>query len=147
VILSFGGSVAHESFTRQEHLLGPSNRSLGLTFAAVFLLIGLVPLLRGGVVHVWSIWAGCAFAVVAFVAPRILTPLNRLWTGLGLLLHRVVSPIVLGIMFFLVITPMGLVMRAMQRDPLRRHFEPQVDSYWIRREPPGPQPKDLPEQF
>jgi hypothetical protein len=139
--------MAHESLSRQEHVLGPSNRSFGLTFAVVFLLIGLLPLLRGGGPHVWSIGLALAFAVVALVAPHVLGPVNRLWTKLGLLLHRVVSPIVLGIMFFAVITPMGLVMRVTRKDPLRRRFEPQSDSYWVRRQPPGPQPKDLPEQF
>jgi hypothetical protein len=139
--------VAHESFERTEQVLGPSNRKLGLTFAVVFLVIGLLPVLWGGRLRVWSISVGIAFATVAFVVPRVLGPLNRLWMRLGLLLHRVVSPIVLGIMFFLVITPMGLVMRTLRKDPLRLRFEPQTGSYWIPRQPPGPQPKDLPEQF
>jgi hypothetical protein len=139
--------VAHESFERKEQVLGPSNRKLGLTFAVVFLVIGLLPVLWGGRLRVWSIGVGVAFATVAFVVPRVLGPLNRLWMRLGLLLHRVVSPIMLSIMFFLVITPMGLVMRALRKDPLRLRFEPQTGSYWIPRQPPGPQPKDLPEQF
>jgi len=139
--------MAHESFSRQEDVLGPSNRSVGLTFAVVFLLIGLLPLLRGQRAHVWGIALALTFAVVALIAPRLLGPLNRLWMRLGLLLHRIMSPIVLGIMFFAVIMPMGLVMRALRKDPLRLHFEPRADSYWVRRQPPGPQPKDLPEQF
>jgi hypothetical protein len=139
--------VAHESFERKEQVLGPSNRKLGLTFAVVFSVIGLLPVLLGGRLRVWSVGVGIAFAAVAFVVPRALGPLNRLWMRLGLLLHRVVSPIMLSIMFFLVITPMGLVMRALRKDPLRLRFEPQTGSYWIPRQPPGPQPKDLPEQF
>ena len=139
--------MGHESFERQEQVLGPSNRSLGLTFAAVFVLIGLSPLLRGSGVHIWSIGVASAFAIVALLVPQALGPLNRAWTWLGLLLHSVVSPIMLGIMFFLVITPMGLVMSAMGKDPLRRRFDSEADSYWIRRQPPGPDPKDLPEQF
>jgi hypothetical protein len=139
--------VAHEFFERQEQVLGPSNRSVGLTFAAVLVLIGFAPLLRGGEPHVWSVGAGFAFAAVALIVPRALSPLNRIWTKLGLMLHKVMSPVVLGIMFFVVIMPMGLIMKALRRDPLRLRFDPQADSYWVRREPPGPAPQDLPEQF
>jgi hypothetical protein len=139
--------VAHESLTRHEEVLGPSNRSLGLTFAAVFVLIAVLPLAWGGHLRLWSIGIAVGFAVAALLAPGILGPLNRLWMRLGLLLHRVVSPLMLGIMFFVVIAPMGVVMRVLGKDPLRRRVDPDAASYWIHRRPPGPQPKDLPEQF
>jgi hypothetical protein len=139
--------VAHESLKRKEEVLGPSNRSLGLTFAAFFGLISLLPLFWGGRVRIWSASTALAFAGVALLAPRVLGPLNRLWMRLGLLLHRVVSPLVLGIMFFAVIAPMGALMRALGKDPLRRRFDPNAASYWVPRQPPGPSPRDLPEQF
>jgi len=89
---------------------------------------------------------GAVFAV-AMLAPTLLAPLNRLWTRFGLLLHRIVSPVVLGIMFFLVVTPMGLLMRAFGKDPLRLRFEKDLPSYWINRNPPGPAPDTLDHQF
>jgi hypothetical protein len=86
-------------------------------------------------------------ALVAILKPDILAPLNRLWMKFGELLHRIVSPIVLGIIFFGVITPFGKVMALSRRDPLRRKQDPNLSSYWIRREPPGPAPGSFPNQF
>jgi hypothetical protein len=77
----------------------------------------------------------------------VLSPLNRLWLRFGLLLHKIVSPLVLGIMFFLVITPIGLLMRAVGKDLLRLKFDKRSSSYWIERLPPGPPPESLKDQF
>ena len=74
----------------------------------MFALIGLLPLLHGASVRIWSLSIGSFFAIAAFAVPGMLAPLNRLWMKFGRLLHRFVSPIVLGLLFFLVITPMGL---------------------------------------
>jgi len=90
---------------------------------------------------------GAAFLVVAWLRPAVLAPLNRAWTRFGLLLHRIVSPIVLGVMFFVVITPMGLVMRALGKDPLRLRYDREARTYWIDRRPPGPAPDTLNNQF
>ncbi len=79
--------------------------------------------------------------------PSLLAPLNRVWTKFGLLLHKVVSPIVLGVMFYLVITPTGLLMRLFGKDPLRLKFDGTAKSYWIPREPPGPKPDSIKDQF
>jgi hypothetical protein len=84
---------------------------------------------------------------VALLWPAVLAPLNRIWTRFGLLLHRIVSPVVLGVMFFGVVTPMGLVMRALGKDPLRLRFDPAARTYWIERRPPGPAPDTLNNQF
>lgn len=140
-------ALSHESLQRREEIQGSSDRAFGLVFAAVFLIIATYPLLFGGQIRVWSLGAGAAFAVVAFVWPGALAPLNRLWTRFGLLLHRIVSPVVLGIMFFAVITPMGLVMRLLGKDPLRLRFDTRAHSYWIERRPPGPKPDSFPDQF
>ena len=139
--------MAHEAFKREEKVEGSSNRSFGVVFAVVFALIAFLPLFHGGAVRLWSLGVAAVFAVLAFAAPNILAPLNRLWTRLGLLLHTVVNPIVLGIMFYLVITPMGLVMRFLGKDPLRLKRDPEASSYWIERVPPGPEPESLGEQF
>jgi hypothetical protein len=139
--------MGHESFDRKEPVSSSSNRAFGLVFAAVFAIIGLWPWLFGGQVRVWSVAVGAAFLVGAWLWPAALAPLNRVWTRFGLLLHRVVSPVVLGVMFFVVITPMGLVMRALGKDPLRLRFDRDARSYWIDRQPPGPAPDSLNNQF
>lgn len=126
----------------------PSDRSFGLTFVVFFALVAL-----------WLGWKGayvaCSIAgilsaltlAVTLVHAALLAPLNRAWMKLGLLLHKVVSPIVLGGMYFLVFTPFAIVMRLAGRDALRRRFEPDAPSYWIDRTPPGPAPDSLPDQF
>jgi hypothetical protein len=139
--------VGHESYERSEDVRGSSDRSFGIVFAVVFGVIGLLPLAFGGGARLWSLGVGAAFLLVALAMPSILAPLNRLWLRFGLLLHRIVSPLVLGIMFFLVITPMGLVMRAFGKDLLRLRFDKAAPSYWIARTPPGPPPDSLTEQF
>jgi hypothetical protein len=139
--------MGHESFDRDQVVRGSSDRSFGFVFAVVFLVIALFPLMFGGGVRLWSLGVAVVFAVVALAAPRILAPLNRLWLRFGLLLHRIVSPIVLGIMFFLVITPIGLLMRALGKDPLRLRFDRGASTYWIPREPPGPPPDSFTDQF
>jgi saxitoxin biosynthesis operon SxtJ-like protein len=139
--------MSHESLEREDVVKGPSNRSFGFVFAVVFLVIGLLPLIGGHRVLIWSLATGAAFGVVALVAPAVLTPLNRIWLKFGLLLHKIVSPIVLGILFFVVITPMGLAMRLFGKDPLRLRLDRGTKSYWIERVPPGPAPETLKDQF
>lgn len=139
--------MAHESYSRDENIDGSSNRTFGCVFAAFFGLVGLLPLITGRPPRIWALGGGGIFLLVALLFPSVLAPLNRLWTKLGLLLHRVVSPIALGIMFFLVITPMGLVMRALGKDPLRLRLRPDAESYWIDRCPPGPAPETMKDQF
>ena len=139
--------MGHESYERQEEIRGSSDRSFGIVFAVVFALVGLLPLVSGGAVRLWSLAIGAAFLLVALAIPSILAPLNRLWLRFGLLLHKIVSPLVLGIMFFLVITPMGVLMRAFGKDLLRLKLDRQLASYWIERTPPGPPPESLRDQF
>ena len=81
------------------------------------------------------------FLVVAVAAPRLLAPLNRLWYRFGLLLHRIVNPVVMGLLFYATVTPIALVMRLVGKDPLHRAFDPQARTYWIERSPPGPKPR------
>ncbi len=139
--------MGHESYERRDDVQGSSDRSFGIVFAVVFALIGLLPLVFGHPVRLWALAIGAGFLVVALVVPRVLSPLNRLWLRFGLLLHKIVSPLVLGIMFFLVITPIGLLMRAVGKDLLRLKFDKRSSSYWIERLPPGPPPESLKDQF
>ena len=124
-----------------------SNRSFGLVFTGFFLIVGLLPLLYGHSLRIWALALAGVFLVTALAAPSLLAPLNRLWTKLGLLLHRIVSPIALGILFFGVVTPTGLLMRLLGHDPLRLRLDKTATTYWIVRNPPGPAPESLINQF
>ena len=137
----------HEDFGRAGSVKRSSDRALGLVFAAVFAIIALWPLWSSGAVREWALIVGAAIAVVALAIPRALRPLNRAWHGLGLALHRVVSPLVMGLLFFLTVTPTGLLMRLFGKDPLRLRLDPEAKSYWIERRPPGPAPETMRQQF
>jgi hypothetical protein len=139
--------MGHERFDRPDVIQASSNRSFGIVFAVVFAAIGLLPLLSASGVRLWSLTAAAAFLVCALFLPSILAPLNRAWLWFGLQLHRIVSPIALGIMFFLVVAPIGLVMRALGKDVLRLKFDRRADTYWIERTPPGPAPDSFKDQF
>jgi hypothetical protein len=116
----------------------PSNRSFGWTFSGIFLAVGVYGLWRGGAVLSWLLVAAVVMAAVTVTRAAWLTPLNRAWMRLGLLLGRVVNPLVLGLIFFGVFTPVGLVMRMWGRDAMARRFEPNLETYWVKRDPPGP---------
>ena len=137
----------HERLSDNETVKGSSDRSFGLVFAAVFTIIGLWPLFSSSGVRWWSLAIALVFAGVAFARPSLLAPLNRLWTKFGLLLNRIVSPLVMGLLFFVVITPIALIMRATGKDQLHLKFDPKAKSYWIERKPPGPAPESIKNQF
>jgi hypothetical protein len=139
--------MGHESYDRHEEIKRSSERSFGIVFAVVFAVIGLLPLAFAGGLRLWALAVAAAFLLCAFVFPTLLAPLNRLWLRFGLLLHKIVSPVVLWIMFFLVVTPTGLLMRALGKDPLRLKFDRNLASYWIERVPPGPPPESFKDQF
>ena len=125
----------------------PSNRSFGALFVVVFLLVGAWSLWRGGTAYPWWFAASAVVAAVTLLAPASLTPLNRAWMKFGALLGRIVNPIVLGILFYGMIAPAGWIKRRRGWDPMRMTLEPEADSYWIDRRPPGPPPDSLDKQF
>ena len=137
----------HETFVRAEETKLPSNRSFGLVFTAVFLIVGLLPLFSRHTVRGWALGVSGVFLAATLAAPNVLTPLNRVWMRFGLFLHKIVSPVVLGIIFFLAVTPTGLLMRWFKKDILRLRFDPAAETYWIKRDPPGPEPKSMANQF
>ena len=137
----------HEDFDREEKIKGSSNRSFGLVFTVVFFIIGLLPLFWSGSVRIWSLGIGATFLLVTFLWPEVLQPLNKLWTRFGLLLNKIISPVMLAALFFLVVTPTGILMRIFSGNPLKPKFDPKADSYWIKRDPPGPKPESMSDQF
>lgn len=137
----------HESFARDQQVKGSSDRSFGVVFTVVFAIIGLWPLLHGGGVRLWWLVAAGAVLAAAVLYPRLLAPLNRLWMKFGLLLHRITNPIIMGVVFYLAVLPTALIMRMLGKDPLRRKLDKSATSYWIMREPPGPPPESMKNQF
>jgi hypothetical protein len=138
----------HEDLARELEVKTSSDRSFGIVFAVVFAIIGFFPLLRdSGEPLVWSLVVSSVFLVLAFALPSVLMPFNFVWTKFGLLLQKIVSPIVLGAMFYVVMTPFGLAMRLMGKDLLRLKLDKAADSYWIQRTPPGPSPESMKNQY
>lgn len=128
----------------------PSNTSFGGLFVVVFLLLAGWAFWRGAMPWATGFAAVSAlFLLATLTAPRLLTPLNRAWMALGHLLGRIISPIVLGLMFYGLITPVALVQRLSGRDALRlRAFrDPKLSSHWIRRDPVGPPPESFRRQY
>jgi hypothetical protein len=125
----------------------PSDRSFGFTFTVVFALIGGWLLWKGRDYALVSFGLAAAFLLAALAFPKALHPLNVAWMHLGHLLNKVVSPVVMGVIFFALITPIAAVMRLRGRDVLRRRYEPAGRSYWIERNPPGPDGSTFPQQF
>lgn len=108
----------------------PSNRSFGWTFTGIFTL--------GALFYPWATLAAVAMAIVTLTREQWLTPLNRAWMGLGEWLGHIVNPLVLGLIYFGVFTPVGIVMRLAGRDVLARKWDAARQSYWVERDPPGP---------
>lgn len=135
------------ALARKDMVSGPTNRSFGLTFAAIFALVGLYPWLFGGAPRWWALAVAAALVVVSLARPTLLAPLNRWWLKFGLLLHKIMNPLILGLMFFLIVTPMGLLMGLFRHHPVRARPDPAATSYWVVRTPPGPEPDSMRRQF
>jgi predicted membrane metal-binding protein len=137
----------HEDFERVDGPKAGSERGFGIVFAVVFAVIGLWPMLDGGPFRLWAlIVAGVSLGTGLFV-PVILRPLNRLWFLFGMALHKVMSPLMMGLLFYLTVTPIALIMRVVGKDPLNRRFDKNAKSYWVVREPAGPAPETMRQQF
>ncbi len=125
----------------------PTNRKFGWFFAAVFSAVAAYAHWRGwDTVSLVALIVAILFAVATLFSPQLLTPLNRLWYGFGMLLGKIISPVVLGLIFFLLITPVSLVTRLFGRDELKMK-KPSVQSYWIERSPPGPPSDSFKNQY
>jgi hypothetical protein len=141
----------HEDFEEHVALRTASDRTFGLTVGGILAAIGVVRLLLHlptvGVVAPLMIAVGLVLVALGLAAAHLLAPLNRAWTRLGLVLFKVVSPVVLFLLYATVFVPVGYWMRAKRYDPMRRRREPEAESYWIVREPPGPAPETMIHQY
>ena len=112
-----------------------SNRSFGIVFFVVFLLIAVFPLANSEDLRIWSLIISLIFLILGLLKSKILTPLNRLWFKFGIFLGKIVSPLVMGVIFFFVVTPTGLIMRILGKDPLNLKYNLNK-SYWIEKNGP-----------
>ena len=115
-----------------------SNRSFGIVFFVVFLLIAIYPLLKGSDLRFWSLIISFIFLVLGLTKSNLLTPLNKLWFKFGLFLGKIISPLIMGFIFFAVVTPIGIIMRLLGKDLLNLKYN-KKKSYWI--EKTGPKSK------
>ena len=112
-----------------------SNRSFGIVFFAVFLIIATYPLINGDEIRLWSLIISIVFLFLGLVNSKILNPLNKLWFKFGIFLGKIISPLVMGIIFFIVVTPIGFLMRLLNKDLLNLKFN-NNSSYWIEKTEP-----------
>ena len=108
-----------------------SNRSFGILFFIVFLLIGIYPLLNQQDIRIWSLIISLVFFILGIIDSKILTPLNKIWLKFGIFLGKIISPLIMGLIFFLVVTPIGILMRISGKDLLNLNFKKNIRSYWI----------------
>jgi hypothetical protein len=137
----------HEFAAAQETVTAGSERIFGIVFACVFGIVAVFPMFGGGEPYIWAVLVAVGFLLVALLYPALLSPLNKLWFRLGLLLHQIVNPLVMGIIFFVVVTPIGLLFKLTGKDPLKLRWSADDESYWVGRNPPGPDPVSMKRQF
>ena len=113
----------------------PTNKNFGIVFSLIFLIISLFPLINDGSLRIWSLIVSMVFLFLGLINSKILTPLNKIWFRFGLLLGRIVSPVIIGVIFFFVVTPTALIMRLIGKDLLNLKFN-KHKSYWIEKTGP-----------
>ena len=112
-----------------------SNRSFGIVFFIVFILIAFYPLINQEEIRIWSVFISLLFLILGIINSKILTPLNKVWFKFGIFLGKIISPIVMGLIFFLVVTPIAFLMRILKKDLLNLKFS-KNNSYWIEKTDP-----------
>ena len=113
----------------------PTNKNFGIVFSIVFLIIALFPLINNESLRIWSLIISAVFLFLGLINSKILTPLNKIWFKFGLILGRIVSPVIMGVVFFLVVTPTAFIMRLVGKDLLNLKFN-KHKSYWIEKNGP-----------
>jgi len=140
-------SQMHEDYDRHDAVKVGSERGFGIVFAVVFGVVALWPLLDGEPIRLWAAIGGAVFLLLALAYPSALQPLNLLWFRLGMVMYKVVNPVVMALLFFTTVVPTGMLMRLFGKDPMNLKFDPAAKSYWIMREPAGPEPETMKNQF
>jgi len=137
----------HEVFARDEKVVAGSDRSFGLVMTGAFAIVSALNGWHAGRISPYTTGIAVVFLIAALLRPAVLNPLNRIWLKFGLLLHKIVNPAIMALLFYGTVLPTGLIARAMGKDLLRLKREPDAASYWIVRRPPGPAPETMKDQF
>jgi hypothetical protein len=137
----------HEGVSREEKVEAGSDRSFGIVMAVALAAVTLLNAWHSGGLWPWTGGLAALFLAAGLLRPSVLNPLKQLWLRSGLLLHRVVNPIVMALLFYGTVLPTGLVMRMLGKDLLQLKRQPGAESYWIVRQPPGPSPESMRDQF
>ena len=120
--------------TQKSKIKISSNKSFGIVFFIAFLIFGLWPLINFEPIRYWSLVISLIFLILGLLNSKILSPLNMMWSKLGIVLGVVIAPIVMGVVFFAVVTPIGLLMRIFNKDVLSKKYDKEKESYWIKRD-------------
>jgi len=137
----------HETVSSFRKVEIGSNRKFGLAFAGLFVLIGLWPIVHHVSPRWWALPIAAVLLILAAFAPRWLSPLNHAWFKLGLGLNKIVSPLLMGVLFFGVMVPLGWFLRKKGEDLLSLKLMPEAETYWVVRDPPGPAQGTMTKQF
>jgi hypothetical protein len=144
------GQQFHEILHKDESIDLPSERSFAHVMGAAFYVIAAIVWWNSGAfngMEIRLVIVGSLFLAIGYIRPLWLRPINKLWMQFGLLLFKITNPIIMLLIYTITILPIGLIMRAMGKDPLRRKKDPNAESYWIVREHPGPAPDSIKRQF
>jgi Saxitoxin biosynthesis operon protein SxtJ len=139
--------TTHEDFSRGERVAGGSDRSFGFVMAAALGTLTVLNAWHSGRLWQWTGGLSVVFFSTGLLWPSALNPLNRTWLKFGEILHNIVNPIVMALLFYATVLPTGLVMRALGKDLLRLKRQAGLESYWIVRAPAGPAPETMKDQF
>lgn len=143
-----GPGDLHERISDDSAVAAGSDRVFGIAFTLMFSVIGLLPLAFGHTPRWWALGVAAALLAVAAVWPALLRPVHKVWFRVARLLSRfIIAPVVMAVLFYGVVTPTGLIMRMLGKDSLHRRYQGGVRSYWIHREPAGPAPETMRNQF
>lgn len=113
-----------------------SEKSFGVVFSIVFLIIALYPITNSEDIHLWAIFISAVFLLLAFIAPQVLALPNKLWFKFGMLLGSIIAPVVMALVYFITVLPTGLIMRLLGKDLLKQKLDKNAKSYWIKRSEP-----------
>jgi hypothetical protein len=124
--------------TSYSHIRQPSEKSFGVVFSIIFLIISLYPLINSEGLHLWALVASAIFFILAIIKPDLLAFPNKIWYKFGILLGSLFAPIVMALVYFLTVLPTGLIMRLLGKDLLKQSINKDTKTYWVnRREPLG----------
>lgn len=142
-----GTSRIHEDLGRKERVTIGSDRNFGLVIGAALAIFGLLPLLHGGALRLWLLGPAVIVLAIAITAPRFLAPFNLVWFWIGKILGLIVSPLVMMLLFFVTITPIGIAVRWSGKDLLRLRRRNDLSTYWIERARSSAARESLKNQF